>query len=138
MDDMTTTSTARAVPTWYWVVAALAVLWEGMGCAVYLMQTMTPEAEREAGYAAMASWQWGVFAVAVWTGLIGAVGLLLRKSWATLFLLLSLLAAAFQYGYAAIQGSLTPTDTPMAAAIIIVGGGVLLFAHIARRRGWLS
>ena len=63
MDDVTTTR--GAVPAWYWVVAGLAVLWEGMGCAVYLMQTMTPEAEREAGYAAMASWQWGVFAVAV-------------------------------------------------------------------------
>ena len=137
MDDMSTT-TRSAVPAWFWIVAGLAVLWEGMGCAVYLMQTMTPEGAREGGYATMASWQWGVFAVAVWTGLIGAVGLLLRKSWAVLFLLVSLLAAAFQYGYAAMQGTLNPADTPMAAAIIIVGGGVLLFAHMARKRGWLN
>ena len=135
MDDVTT---GRAVPAWYWIVAVLALLWEGAGCAVYLMQTMTPEAQREGSYATMAGWQWGVFAIAVWSGLIGAVGLLLRKTWAVLALAVSLIAAACQYGYAVATDSLNPADGPMAAAIIIVGGLVLLFAHMARKRGWLS
>lgn len=134
MDDLTT----RSVPGWYWVVAVLALLWEGMGCAVYLMQTMTPAAEREAGYAAMASWQWGVFAIAVWSGLIGAIGLLLRKRWATLALVVSLVAAAFQYGYEAATRTLPAEVMPMAVTIIVVGVLLVAFANIARRRGWLS
>ena len=135
MDDMTTT---RAVPGWYWAVAALALLWEGFGCAIYLMQTLTPAAEREAGYAAMASWQWGVFAIAVWSGLIGAIGLLLRKRWATLALLVSLIAAAFQYGYEAATGRLPADVMPMAVTIIVVGVILVFFASFAGRRGWLS
>lgn len=135
MDEMTAT---RAVPAWYWVVAALTLLWEGMGCAVYLMQTLTPAAEREAGYAAMASWQWGVFAIAVWSGLLGAVGLLLRKAWASLALVVSLIAAAFQYGYGAVMGRLPADVMPMAVAIIVIGVALVAFANIARRRGWLS
>ena len=134
MDDMTT----RPVPGWYWAVAVLALLWEGFGCAIYLMQTMTPAAEREAGYAAMASWQWGVFAVAVWSGLIGAVGLLLRKRWAVLALIVSLIAAAFQYGYEAVMGRLPADVMPMAVTIIVVGVALVFFANSARRRGWLS
>ena len=136
MDDVTTTRSA--VPAWFWIVAGLAVLWEGMGCAVYLMQTMTPAAEREAGYAAMASWQWGVFAIAVWSGLIGAVGLLLRKRWASLALVVSLVAAAFQYGYEAATGRLPSDVMPMAVTIIVVGLLLVVFANYARRRGWLS
>ena len=137
MDD-TTTTTRSAVPTWYWAVAVLALLWEGMGCAIYLMQTMTPAGEREAGYAAMASWQWGVFAIAVWSGLIGAAGLLLRKRWASLALVVSLVAAAFQYGYEAATDTLPAGTMPMAVTIIVIGLLLVLFANFARRRGWLT
>ena len=134
-DDVAT----RAVPAWYWIVAGLAVLWEGFGCYIYVTESL---ARGEAGamdsYATMASWQWGVFAIAVWSGLIGAIGLLLRKRWATLALVVSLVAAAFQYGYEAATRTLPAEVMPMAVTIIVVGVLLVAFANIARRRGWLS
>ncbi len=75
----------RSVPGWFWIVAGLAVLWEAFGCYIYVSQSLVPDAQRVGGYAQMESWQWGVFAIAVWSGLIGAVLLLLRNRWATPF-----------------------------------------------------
>lgn len=133
MDDQV----ARGVPAWFWVVALFAVAWEVFGCTIYLTQSLTEEGARDGGYATMASWQWGVFAVAVWSGLLGAILLVLRNRWAQILLVLSLVAAAGQYGYAAMQGSLPASDRPMAAIILAVAVLLAAFAGIARRRGWL-
>ncbi len=127
----------RAVPGWFWIVAALAVLWEAFGCYTYVSQSLVPDAQRVGGYATMASWQWGVFAIAVWSGLIGAVLLVLRNRWATALLLVSLIAAAVQYGAAAAQGGIDAEAQPIAVAVLVVGVGLVIFASRARRAGWL-
>jgi hypothetical protein len=85
----------------------------------------------------MASWQWGVFAIAVWAGLIGAVLLLLRNRWATPLLLVSLLAAAFQYGYEAATRGIDRAALPIAIAVLVAGVLLVIFASRARRAGWL-
>ena len=127
----------RAVPGWFWAVAVVAVLWEAFGCYIYLSQSLLPDAQREGGYAAMASWQWGVFAVAVWSGLIGALLLLLRSRWATALLLVSLLAAAVQYGVAAAQGGIDAEARPIAVAVLMMGLFLVIISSRARRAGWL-
>jgi hypothetical protein len=127
----------RAVPGWFWLVAALALAWQAFGCYIYVSQSLVPDAEREGGYAEMASWQWGVFATAVWSGLIGAALVLLRNRWATALLLLSLLAAAFQYGYEAATRGIDRGALPIAVAVLVVGVGLVIFASRARRAGWL-
>ena len=93
-------------PAWYWIVAVLVLLWEATGCFFYVVQVrmgpaelaQLPPAQAEA-FAAMATWQWAAFATAVWVGLAGAIGLLLRRRWASLAFWISLIAAAIQYGY---------------------------------------
>jgi hypothetical protein len=115
----------------------LAVLWEAFGCYIYVSQSLVPDGQREGGYAQMASWQWGVFATAVWSGLIGAILLLLRSRWATALLLVSLLAAAVQYGVAAMQGGIDPGARPIAVAVLIVGVFLVIISSRARRAGWL-
>ena len=136
MNDEVTT---RAVPSWYWIVAGLAVLWEGFGCYIYVTESL---ARGEAGamdsYATMAAWQWGVFATAVWSGLIGAIGLLLRKRWAILALLVSLIAAVIQYGYEAATGTLPGDATPVAVSVVVIGVLLVAFANYSGRKGWLS
>jgi hypothetical protein len=128
----------RSVPVWYWLMAVVALLWQGFGCYIYTIEAMVPQAERVAGYATMASWQWGVFAVAVWSGLAGAIGLLLRKNWARLLLTLSLVAAALQYGYAAVTTGLGADALPIAISVLLIGVVLVIVAHHAGRRGWLS
>jgi hypothetical protein len=127
----------RAVPGWFWAVAVVAVLWEAFGCYIYVSQSLLPDAQREGGYAAMASWQWGVFATAVWSGLIGALLLLLRSRWATALLLVSLLAAAVQYGVAAAQGGIDAGARPIAVAVLVMGLFLVIISSRARRAGWL-
>lgn len=127
----------RAVPGWFWAVAVFALAWEAFGCYTYLSQSLIPDAAREGGYAQMAPWQWGVFAIAVWVGLAGAIALLLRQRWATIALAVSLLAAAVQYGVAAVQGGIDPEARPIAVAVLAVGLGLLIFSSRASRRGWL-
>ena len=136
MNDEVTT---RAVPSWYWIVAGLAVLWEGFGCYIYVTESL---ARGQAGamdsYATMAAWQWGVFAVAVWSGLIGAIGLLLRKRWAILALLVSLIAAVIQYGYEAATNTLPGDAMPVAVSVVVIGVLLVAFANYSGRKGWLS
>ncbi len=127
----------RAVPGWFWLVSGLALLWEAFGCYTYVSQSLVPDAQRVGGYAQMPSWQWGVFAAAVWSGLIGAILLLVRNRWAVALLLVSLLAAAVQYGVAAAQGGIDPGARPIAIAVLVVGVGLVIFASRARRAGWL-
>ncbi len=146
MDEMA----RRPVPGWYWAAAVAATLWEAIGCYFYIVQVSMdsadlaalPPAQAEA-FGAMAEWQWAVFAIAVWSGLLGALGLLLRKAWAYWLLLVSLIAAVIQYGYVF---AATPILDTMPAgealglpvAIIVIGIALLWFAGTARRRGWLS
>jgi hypothetical protein len=130
--------TGRGVPGWYWAVAGLALAWEAYGAFIYTSQSLLDPGAREPGFANMASWQWGVFALAVWSGVIGAVGLLLRKAWATWGLLVSLAAAAVQYGFAAMQSAIAPEARPIAVGVLVVGVGLVIFSSRARRAGWLS
>lgn len=130
-------TSGRAVPTWFWAVAVVALLWEGFGAYIYLSQSLTPDAQRAGDYATMESWQWGVFAVAVWSGVLGALLLLLRNRWATALLLLSFLAAAFQYGHAALNGGISAEARPIAISVLVVGVVLVMVASRARRAGWL-
>jgi hypothetical protein len=136
-------------PAWYWIVAGLAFLWEGVGCLAYLMQVrmgptelaQLPPAQAEA-FAGMAAWQWSVFAIAVWIGLVGAIGLLLRRRWASLGLWVSLLAAAIQYGYTffatpILQRMPASEALPLPIAIILLGIVLVWFAGFAANKGWL-
>lgn len=127
----------RAVPGWFWAVAGLALLWEAFGCYAYLsVVTLAPDA-RPPAYAVMAEWQYGAFAVAVWSGLLGAIGLVLRRSWAIWGFAVSLVAAVAQYGSLLSAGAVPASDRPMAIVIIVAGIALAAFARAASQRGWL-
>ena len=136
-------------PAWYWIVAIFAFLWEATGCYFYLVQVRMgpaelaalPPAEAEA-FASMATWQWATFAVAVWIGLTGALGLLLRRRWASLALWVSLIAAAIQYGYVffatpILERMPASEALPLPIAIVVLGLVLVWFAGFAANKGWL-
>ena len=87
----------------YWVVAVVALLWNGWGTLVYLTQAfMTDEvlemlpAEQQEALANTPSWVTAMFAVAVWFGLLGAIALLLKKKWAYPLFIISLIGVLGQ------------------------------------------
>ena len=96
---------AAKAPWWYWAVALLATLWMLFGVLAWVMDLrMTPEQlallpdAQQQLYALRPQWVFLVYAVAVFSGLAGAIGLLLRKRWATTWFLVSLVAVVVQFG----------------------------------------
>lgn len=94
--------TSTKPPALFWVLAALFLLWNLFGCAMYLMERlMSDEAmlAMENGEAILAAhkaypiWASAGYAIAVWGGLVAAILLLLRKKLAAPLFILSLIAA---------------------------------------------
>jgi hypothetical protein len=145
---MATTFNTGRIPGWYWAVAAAALLWEAMGCYAYLTQVsmdsaalaQLPAQQREI-WAAMPGWAIGAYAVAVWAGLLGAVGLLLRRNWAKLAFGLSLAGVVVQFGWTFLATDILATMGASAALfpafIFAVAALLLWFSSAAARRGWL-
>lgn len=139
----------RQVPTWFWVVAVLAFLWEAIGCYFYIVQVSMNDADYAAlspaqadAFRSMASWQWSVFAIAVWSGLVGAVGLLLRQRWASPALIVSLVSAVVQYAYTFFATPILQTMSPgealgLPVTVIVIGTLLVLFARSSIRKGWI-
>lgn len=145
---MATTFDSGRVPGWYWAVALAALLWNGFGCFMYVTQVgmepadmaRLPEVQQEV-WRAMPGWAVGAYAVAVWAGLLGAIGLLLRRSWARLAFAASLLGVIVQFGWTFLGTPLLSRMGASAAAfpafILIVVALLLWFSSRAARRGWL-
>lgn len=137
------------VPGWYWLVAVAALLFEGVGCYAHYLEVMRSPAEVAALpldqrrlVELTPIWISGAYAVAVWVGMIGAVGLLLRRRFAVLALLVSLVAIVVQFGgillVPALRSSI-PSDQLLGPIIIfVIAYGLWQFASMARKRGWLS
>jgi hypothetical protein len=134
-------------PGWFWILAVLGLLWELFGVAQYLMHVgMLPntmemsEAERSL-MESSPTWVTGLFAIAVFAGVLGALGLVLRKAWARPLLILSLIAVILQFG-----GWLLMTDAVavigpkvfvMPAIIVVVAILLAWLASTGVKRGWL-
>jgi hypothetical protein len=146
---MDTTTAATKPPTWYWVVSGVAVLWMLFGVMAWVMDLMTDEAglaELSAAqrqlYSARPSWLFAVYGVAIFSGLGGAIGLLLRKSWASMLFALSLAAIVVQFGYTffamhAVQVLGAAAAIPFPLVIFLIGVALLWFARRARKVGWI-
>ena len=136
------------LPGWFWAVATLFVLWSLAGVfACYTQLTMTPEqlaalpAQQREAFAAMPGFIKVAYAIAVLSGLLGALLLLARKALARPVFILSLVAVVIQFGWVfGPYGALTKLGASAAAFpafIVILGVAEIWFAGIAIRKGWL-
>ena len=88
---MTAIDTGARIPWHFWLVLAIAVLWNGYGGYDYVMsQTVGDPYFRKMGMSegviaymhAYPAWMVGVWATGVWTSVLGSVLLLMRRAWA--------------------------------------------------------
>ncbi|MDX5584194.1 MAG: hypothetical protein QNK20_04590 [Aureibaculum sp.] len=94
-------------PVWFWIVSVIALLWNGWGVNMYLQQAYNTESYRamypDPEMLEMANntpaWATAAYAIAVFAGLFGCVGLLLRKKWAKSIFVLSLLGVVVSMTY---------------------------------------
>src|SRR5713226_10057533 len=99
-------ATKLAVPLWYWAVAALALLWNLLGCTFFavelfaqeaMMESMTEDQKQWAR--STPGWIYFVFGLAVSTGVAGSIGLFMRKGWTIAMFAIGLVAVIVQMGY---------------------------------------
>jgi len=129
-----TNSTTKPT-TVFWIISIIALFWNIMGVVAYLGQAyMTDEAKAllsegdQAYYANIPAWVTAAFAIAVFTGFLGSLALVLKKKWAKPMFLISFLTVVAQVVYnlfiqdfVALSGSrvILPLITVVIAAFLV-------------------
>jgi hypothetical protein len=129
----------------FWVIGAVTLIWNVMGCINYVMQ-MNPDmlaAYRESERAIIEgrpTWATGAFAIAVFGGAIGCLLLLLRKSSAIYLFMASLLGVivttihtlgvGIDFGIGEIVGIILMP--------VLVAAYLIWYSKRAERKAWIS
>lgn len=87
----------------FWVIAIAALLWNLMGAMAYLADAFMGGVEaisqlpidQRTLYENRPAWVTASFAIAVWSGLLGSIALLLRKKWAISAFVISLIGGVW-------------------------------------------
>ena len=135
--------------TAFWIISVLALLWNIIGVAMYIMQvTMTPEAiaamppDQQAMYTTMPSWATSAFALATWGALFGTILLLMRKKLAGPIYVASFAAILVDMYYTLFVSPMMEIAGPSGAilpiAIIAIGAYLIFFSRNAAAKGWLA
>ncbi|NND95340.1 MAG: hypothetical protein HKN45_10775 [Flavobacteriales bacterium] len=137
------------VPTWFKVVAVLALLWNLMGLVAFFFDLqMTPEQMAELhpamqeAYQNSPSWNWIAYGIAVVCGVLGSIMLLLRKRSATLLFGLSLLGILIQNFYTFLMVQLYQQmgggAYVMPILVVVIGIYLYLLSRRAMRSNWIT
>jgi hypothetical protein len=136
------------LPVTYWIVGIIALLWNLAGVANFVFQVfftdkmvaLMSEAQKEL-IMSNPMWMKLVFGIATILGLVGSVGLLMRKKWAVPALLVSLIAVVIQMGYSSFGTNALEVmeQSPVFPAMIVLFSVILWwYSKRSDSRGFLS
>ncbi|MCB0703317.1 MAG: hypothetical protein KDC55_11480 [Ignavibacteriae bacterium] len=137
------------VPMWYWIAAIIFLLWNLMGIGSFLSHTLMKEemiqtlsvAEQEL-YSNYPAWVFFAFAISVFNGTLGCIGLLLKKKWARSMFIVSLIGIIPQMTYVIFIANTAevygPSGLIMPIMIVVVGFFLVWYADSITKRGWLK
>jgi hypothetical protein len=138
---MSTVIGAR-VPGWLRIVAGLGLLWNLFGVYNYLMTVGVVGGANAAAAGAMPAWVTGAFAVAVFGGALGCLGLLMLKSWSKLLLLVSLLGVLamdlWMFMLSGLGSTMAGAEMGVTVAVVVVAVFLVWLAYSADKKGWLG
>ena len=132
----------------FWLVAIIALVWNLIGVAMFWMQVNTgaeglaqmTEPQRQV-YEATPAWLNIAFAVAVFGGVLGALGVLMKKRWAVTMFFVSLLALLVQmigaYLVTPAWDAYGPAGLVMPVVLILIAQLFWRYAQKCVVRGWL-
>jgi len=138
-----------SIPKWYMPVSILALVWNVIGVIAFFGEVSKgpefiatlPEAER-ALYENQPLWAVIAFAVAVFGGAIGSVGLVLKKRWALLAFLISIVGLLIQMFHSLVLAKVAdvygPGSIVMPILLIAIAFMLVRLARVATNKGWLS
>lgn len=133
----------------FWIIAIIALVWNIMGVVRYVLQAYNTESfraefneEQLALIDSAPAWITGVFAIAVFSGLLGCIFLLLKRKWAIPVFLVSLIAVIIQMGnsffftdaigvFGWVNGLIMPV------IVILIAMFLYMYSKIVSGKGWL-
>ena len=135
----------RPLAGWFYPAAIGSVLFMLLAVMMYVEHVTLDAAalpvDQRAAFLAQPQWVTAVFAIAAWSGLAGALLLLLRRQTAVIILLVSLVAIAVWIGGLAstslVRSSMSVNDWAVLIAVAAVAWTIYWFARHSRQRGWL-
>ena len=138
-----------AVLAWFWVTAAVSLLWNIIGCTLFLSEVFAQDAmiesmtnEQKEWARSTPNWIYFVFAISVCTGVAGSICLLMRRRLSVPLFSISLVAVLIQMVYSMlIAGGLQvmgPSGAVMPSLVIALSIAWLLFSLFSKGKGWLT
>tara|TARA_R110002012_G_scaffold81945_3_gene207436 strand:- start:24619 stop:25050 length:432 start_codon:yes stop_codon:yes gene_type:complete len=142
-------TTTQKPPKSFWIISIVALIWNLMGVSAYLMQAfMTDEAIKnlpeteQALHMDIPAWVTAAFAIAVFGGTLGCLGLLLRKKWARLVFLISLIGIIVQMIHNVFISNNMDVYGPgaviMPIMVLMIGVYLIMYSKSAIKKGWIS
>ena len=133
----------------FWIIGGAALIWNLIGLAVYISQvTAGPEAyanyteAQQAFMTGRPAWSTSAFAIAVSTGILGSLLLLLRKALAIFMFAASLLGIVVQQVHAFVFANgfeiWGPTGLILPTTLIVIAVALLLYSRAAKAKNWLG
>lgn len=145
-----TDSTQIKIPKWFWVLAVIFLLWNIMGILSFFGHTFIteealaqlPENER-ALYGDYPFWTTIIFAIATFGGLIGSIGLILKRKWSKQFFIISFLAIVPQMIHNVfftksmeVYGMAQAVTMPV--LVVLIGVFLIWFSYYSSTKNWLK
>ena len=132
-------------PTWFWVVSGVGLVWNLIGVVAFVgqmtMDLSTLSAVEQTFYESTPAWATVAFAVAVFGGVLGCVGLLLRKGWAFAMLVACLLGIVVQAGHSLFIGDGIEVFGPAVFILPLftfaIAAALAWFARHSEQQGWI-
>lgn len=136
-------------PASFWVIGAIALVWNLIGLVFYYSHvTMSPDAlegfteAQQDFFTTTPVWATSAYAIAVTTGVLGSLLLLLRKVWAAPMFILSLAGVVVQQFHAFVLANaieIWGTDgVILPALVIVIAIALVIYSRTAKAKGWIS
>ena len=137
------------LPNSFWVYSGGAFAWNLIGLFAFYTYVTTPltgnpafTAAQQEFLASTPAWATGAYGVAVITGVLGSLSLLMRKRWAVPLFIISLVAVIIQdiHGFV-ISNAIEVWGTGamvMPTVVLIVGIALIFYSRTANAKGWLN
>jgi len=135
----------QPIARWYTLAAIASLLFMLLGCAAYLAGVTSEPAslplDQRAAHDAQPMWLISANAIAVWAGALGALLLLLRRRFAEMLMLVSLIAVTVWLAglllVPRLRDLLGTDDIAVAVVVSVITWTIYWFARHSRQRGWL-
>lgn len=130
------------VPLWFRLLAVLGLAWNAYGVYMYLLSVGMIRGPVPPPAQGLPAWVTGVFAVAVFAGLVGSLLMVAGKRLACIFLVLSFLAVVAQTAWIAFLSGARAVEGMKAlivpGAITLVALLLMLVAARGAQKYWLD